>query len=53
MYSDRFLRVHRSFVVAMDRIDRVASDQIRIGADDIPIGRSYRSEVGRVVDRRL
>jgi len=36
----------------MSRIDRVATDQIRVGGDDIPIGRSYRSEVGRVVDRR-
>jgi len=37
--------------MSMDRIDRVAPDQVRVGGDDIPIGRSYRREVGRVVDR--
>ncbi|UCG51102.1 MAG: response regulator transcription factor [Candidatus Latescibacterota bacterium] len=47
---DRFLRVHRSFVVAIDRIDRIASAQIHIAGDEIPIGRSYRKEVGRIVD---
>jgi DNA-binding LytR/AlgR family response regulator len=49
---DRFLRVHRSFIVAIDRIDRIASDRVCIGGDEIPIGRSYRSEVGRLIDRR-
>jgi DNA-binding LytR/AlgR family response regulator len=50
--SDRFLRVHRSFVVAMDRIERIASDEVRIGGNGIPIGRSYRSEVRRLIARK-
>jgi DNA-binding LytR/AlgR family response regulator len=50
--SDRFLRVHRSFIVAMDRIERIASDEIRIGSNGIPIGRSYRSEVRRLIARK-
>jgi DNA-binding LytR/AlgR family response regulator len=50
--SGRFLRVHRSFVVAMDRIERIASDEIGIGSNAIPIGRSYRSEVRKLVAGR-
>ena len=50
--SDRFLRVHRSFIVAMGRIDRIASDEIYVGSNGIPVGRSYRSEVRKFVTRK-
>lgn len=50
--SDRFLRVHRSFVVAMDRIKRITSDEIRVGSTGVPIGRSYRSEVRKFMARQ-
>jgi DNA-binding LytR/AlgR family response regulator len=50
--SDRFLRVHKSFIAALGRIDRVAANTLHVGEDEIPVGRSYRREVGRIVDRR-
>lgn len=37
-----FLRVHRSFIVAKEKIDSVTSDEIEIGSHLIPIGRSYQ-----------
>ena len=50
--ADRFVRIHRSFIVSLDRIDKVARDRIGVGPDEIPIGRSYRREVTRIVDKR-
>ena len=42
---DRFLRVHRSFVVNLDKITAFTMHDIEIGDKEIPIGISYRSEV--------
>lgn len=51
--AELFLRVHRSFIVSLSRIDVVGRGNLRIDDVRIPIGRSYRREVARVVRRRL
>jgi len=43
-YRD-FIRVHRSFIVSLDKIDSFTSDTIGIGKHEIPISRSHRNEV--------
>jgi len=40
-----FLRIHRSFIVAKDKIDAFNSTQVEINGDEIPIGRSYKELV--------
>jgi DNA-binding LytR/AlgR family response regulator len=50
--ADRFLRVHRSFVVALDRIDKIAANSLSVGNDDIPVSRSYRQVVAKMIERR-
>lgn len=45
----RFLRVHKSFIMAIDKIRRIERNRIIWGSYQIPIGRSYREEVTRVV----
>jgi DNA-binding LytR/AlgR family response regulator len=47
----RFLRVHKSFIMAVDKIRRIEKNRIIWGAHQIPIGRNYKEEVMRVVDR--
>jgi DNA-binding LytR/AlgR family response regulator len=47
----RFLRVHKSFIVAIDKIRRLERARIIWGSYQIPIGRSYRDEVMRVIER--
>lgn len=41
----RFMRVHRSYIVRLDRIDRIADHIIEIGKHSIPISKSYREEL--------
>lgn len=36
-----FVRVHRSFMVAIDKIDHIEKNRIRIGNDIIPISETY------------
>lgn len=39
--GQKFARVHRSFVVALDKIDHIEKNRIRIGDQDIPISDTY------------
>ena len=44
-----FLRIHRSFIVAIDKITAYTPSHIDIGGQELPIGRLYHKEVGRVL----
>ena len=43
--TDKFIRIHRSFTVAIDRIDSVEGNSIEIQGERFTIGRSYINEV--------
>lgn len=43
------IRVHRSFLVALDKIDAYSAVEIDIRGNRLPIGRSYRSEVHQLL----
>lgn len=43
--ADRFIRVHKSYIVAIDKIDSIEPAGIRIGAHYIPISRNLKDEV--------
>ncbi|MCC9167490.1 LytR/AlgR family response regulator transcription factor [Pontibacter harenae] len=40
--ESKFLRVHRSFIVSLQKIDSIEKSRIRIGAKEIPIGEVYK-----------
>lgn len=42
--SDRFMRVHRSFIVALDQIDSVSKNVIQIGSHQIAVGENYKDQ---------
>jgi DNA-binding LytR/AlgR family response regulator len=42
--SDKFMRVHRSFIVALDQIDSVAKNVIQIGDHQIAVGENYKEQ---------
>ncbi len=44
-----FLRVHRSFIVAVNKMDSIERNRIRIGDAEIPVGDLYRDGLGRWV----
>ncbi len=44
-----FLRVHRSFIVNVNRISRIDRQKILIGERDIPVGESYRPGVSAYI----
>ncbi len=40
--ESNFFRIHKSFIVAKDRLDVFRNESVRIGGVEIPIGRVYR-----------
>ncbi|GAO45623.1 LytR/AlgR family response regulator transcription factor [Flavihumibacter petaseus] len=42
---NNFLRIHRSFLVARNRVDAFSATEVEIGSYVLPIGRSYKEAV--------
>ena len=49
--SDKFIRVHRSFIVRKDCIDAIGRSTVVIEKKDVPIGDAYRERVKGYVSR--
>ncbi|MFT4601845.1 MAG: DNA-binding LytR/AlgR family response regulator [Arenicella sp.] len=43
--STKFLRIHRSYIVSLDKIDRIDDNLVVIGDKSLPISRSYKEEL--------
>lgn len=49
-----FIRVHKSYIVSISKIEAIENNEIIIQSSRIPISRNYRDEViGRVVNKNL
>ena len=47
--SKNFIRIHRSFIVSVNKIESYTNELIQIGKYELPISRSYRHEVEKVL----
>jgi DNA-binding LytR/AlgR family response regulator len=43
--ADKFLKVHKSYIVAASKVDSIEGNDIRIGQQHIPISRNQKDEV--------
>lgn len=46
--KENFLRVHKSFIVAIDKIKSIESNRISIESHKIPIGLTYKSNINKI-----
>ena len=46
----RFIRVHKSFIVALSKIQSVENNRILIGEERIPVGNQYKGEFDKTID---
>jgi len=51
--SGSFFRVHKSYIISVDKIDMIENSRIVIGNQRIPIGESYRASFFEMVNRNL
>lgn len=50
--KNRFLRIHRSFMVALDKVHAYDASEVEVAGKLIPIGRNYKDEVLEVLGRK-
>lgn len=47
--QERFIRVHKSFIVSVNKITRLESNRIILNGREIPVGRSFKEDLERVL----
>jgi DNA-binding LytR/AlgR family response regulator len=47
--KNQFLRIHRSYIVSINKIHSYTSELIAIGKEELPVSRMYRHEVDKVL----
>jgi len=50
--GDHFMRVHRSYIIALDKIRFLEGNRLRIGDKDIPLGQSYRDHLLQYLQKK-
>ena len=50
--SHRFLRVHKSYIIALDKINSVERQEIHIGDRIIPVGITYQESFFRMLEAK-
>lgn len=48
--SNKFLRIHRSFIIAINKVESFTNDTIEIAKHELPISRMYRHEVEKLLN---
>ena len=48
--QDKFIRVHKSFIVNLNKIDKFNSKFIEIGATKIPLSRTKKEELQKAIE---
>lgn len=47
--SDRFVRIHKSYLISLGHIQAISSTYIRINNKELPIGRSYKARLDEIL----
>ena len=48
-----FIRIHRSFIIAKNKIESFTAEFIQIGKYELPVSRSYRHEVEKILKKEI
>ena len=49
--ADRFVRIHHSYIVALEGLDAIYKDKVQVGSRFLPVSESYRVAFRAVIDR--
>jgi DNA-binding LytR/AlgR family response regulator len=42
---DQFKRIHRSFIISMDKIESYSADTVEVNGVSLPVGRAYKFDL--------
>ncbi len=52
LHSEIFMRIHKSYIIALDKIESIQKTQLVIAGQEIPIGDTYRQSLQEYVNRK-
>lgn len=50
--SDKFVRVHKSYVISLDAVDSIEKSKIKIGDQRIPISETYKEAFSQIIKNK-
>ena len=50
--AGKYARVHKSFIIMLDKISSIRNDSIQIGGQEIPVSRSYREDFFKKINEK-
>lgn len=48
-----FLRIHKSYIISLDKIDYLEGNMVVINKNKIPVGNSYRQEFNEIINKKM
>ena len=51
--ADRFIRIHKSYIVAIQSITAVRRNSVFIGEREFPVGETYREVISHLTGKSL
>jgi DNA-binding LytR/AlgR family response regulator len=51
--AGNFLRVHKSYIVAIGKIRSVTGNEIAVGQGKIPVSKNYKDQLMKIIDEKL
>ncbi|MEN6455172.1 MAG: LytTR family DNA-binding domain-containing protein [Prolixibacteraceae bacterium] len=51
--GDEFFRIHKSFIIKLDRIQSIEGNLVEIGKHRLPVGSNYRQAFNELIDKRF
>jgi two-component system LytT family response regulator len=49
--ADRFIRIHHSYIVALESLDAIYKDKVQVGSHFLPVSESYRPAFRAFIDQ--
>lgn len=49
---EKFIRIHKSYLISIDKIDNIERNRIKISGERLPIGNSYRRAFYQMIENR-
>jgi len=51
--GNRFLRIHKSYIISLEKVSSLRGNEVIIGGHNIPIGKNYKDQLLKIVNDRL
>lgn len=47
---DQFIRIHKSYIVSIKKIDALEGNQLEVSGEKLPVGKNYRQELAKLFE---